>query len=367
MPITMTSMIDLTGYGWDAAFAAAFDECASEGLVAGRVVKQARDRSTLITAAGEVAGEVSGRFRHQALGPSDFPAVGDWAAVRPVPNGPALIEAVLRRRGAFTRKAAGEAVEAQVVAANVDTVFLVSGLDGDLNLRRVERYLATAWSSGAKPVVVLNKADLRTDLADVIAAVAAVAPGVPVVAVRARDSGGLEPLGPYLVAGKTVALLGSSGVGKSTIINRLLGEERLRTAGMSDAAAGRGRHTTTARELVRLPDGALLIDTPGMRELGLWADDEAIDRTFDEIDRLAARCRFPDCSHEHEPGCAVRAAVETGALEAGRYGSYLKLRREMRSLELRKDEKARRQHEKAVGRDFHARLKEAKRTKPRYR
>jgi len=360
-------MNDLTDYGWDAAFDAAFDECAAEGLVAGRVIKQARDRSTLITAAGEIAGEVSGRFRHQARGPSDYPAVGDWAAVRLVPDGPALVEAILARRSAFTRKAAGEAVEAQVVAANVDTVFLVSGLDGDLNLRRIERYLATAWSSGAEPVVVLNKADLRADLAGVVAAVSAVAPGTPVVAVQARAAGGLEPLTPYLVAGRTVALLGSSGVGKSTIINRLLGEERFRTAGMSDAAAGRGRHTTTSRELVRLPDGALLIDTPGMRELGLWADDDGIDRTFDEIDRLAARCRFPDCSHEHEPGCAVRAAVEAGTVEAGRWQSFLKLRREMRSLELRKDEKARRRHEKAVGRDFHTRLKEIKKTKLRYR
>jgi len=367
MPQGSVIMIDLADYGWDAAHAAAFEACAGEGFGAGRVIKQARDRSTLITAAGAIAAEVSGRFRHQALGPADFPAVGDWAAVRPVPNGPALIEAVLPRRSAFTRKAAGEAVEAQVVAANVDTVFLVSGLDGDLNLRRIERYLATAWSSGAAPVIVLNKADLRPDLEGVVAAAAAVAPGVPIVAVQARTEGGLGGLEPFLSPGRTIALLGSSGVGKSTIINRLLGAERFRTAAMSDAAAGRGRHTTTARELVRLPGGALLIDTPGMRELGLWADDDGLDRTFDEIDRLAGRCRFPDCGHEHEPGCAVRAAVETGALDAGRWRSYLKLRRELRSLELRKDEKARRQHEKAVGRDFAARLKEVKKHKLRYR
>ena len=360
-------MIDLIEYGWNAALAAALGECADERLVPGRIIKQARDRSILVTAEGEAAGEVSGRFRHRALGPADFPAVGDWAAVRPAGDDLVVIEAILPRRSAFTRRAAGEAVEAQVVAANVDTVFLVSGLDGDFNVRRIERYLTTAWSSGAEPVIVLNKADLRPDLPDVIAETCGVAPGVPIVTVRALAEGGLEGLAPYLREGKTVALLGSSGVGKSTMINRLLGEERFVTASMSDASAGRGRHTTTARELVRLPGGALLIDTPGMRELGLWADDEGLDKTFDEIDGLAARCRFPDCRHEHEPGCAVRAAVEAGTIDEGRWESYLKLRRELRFLELKKDEKTRRQSEKSAGRDFAARLKEVKKNKPRYR
>jgi ribosome biogenesis GTPase len=360
-------MIDLFEYGWDAAFGAAFEALfAGQGLVPARVIRQSRDRSTIFTADGEAPGEVSGRFRHNALGPADYPAVGDWAAVRPVERGPFLIEAILPRRSAFTRKAAGEAVEAQVVAANVDTVFLVSGLDGDFNPRRIERYLTTAWSSGADPVIVLNKADLRPDLPDVVAETAGVAPGVPIVAVRALAAGGLDGLVPFLIAGKTVAFLGSSGVGKSTMINRLLGEKRFATASMSDAAAGRGRHTTTIRELVRLPGGALLIDTPGMRELGLWADDEGLDRTFDEIDGLAAQCRFPDCGHEHEPGCAVRAAVEAGAVDPGRWQSYLKLRRELRYLELKKDEKTRRQHEKAVGRESAVRLKEVKKHKPRY-
>jgi ribosome biogenesis GTPase len=359
--------MDLSEYGWDEHLAAQFAPFAERGLAPARVVRQLRERSTLVSERGELAGEVSGHFRHAAVGPADYPAVGDWAAVRSVARGRALIEALLPRRSAFTRKAAGEAVEAQVIAANIDSVFLISGLDGDFNLRRIERYVTAAWSSGAAPVIVLNKADLRPDLRDIIAETAAVAPEVPIVTAAALEEGGLAGIIPFLLPGKTVAVLGSSGVGKSTMINRLLGWERLATSAVSDAAAGRGRHTTTARELIRLPGGALLIDTPGLRELGLWADDDGLDRTFEEIDRLAARCRFPDCRHEAEPGCAVRAAVEAGMVAVERWESYLKLRRELRALELRKDEKARRRHEKAVGRDFAARLKEVKRNKPRYR
>jgi len=361
-------MIDPKDFGWDAALAAAFEALAGQGLVPGRVVRQLRDLATVITAAGERDAEVSGRFRHEARGPADFPAVGDWAAVKLVPGGRDVIEALLPRRSAFTRKAAGEAVEAQVVAANVDTVFLVSGLDGEFNPRRIERYVTTAWSSGASPVIVLNKADLRQDdLAAAADEASSVAPSVPVVTVEALAAGGLAGLRAFLEPGRTVAFLGSSGVGKSTMINRLLGEERLATGAVSDADEGRGRHTTTVRELVRLADGALLIDTPGMRELGLWADDEGLDRTFDEIDRLAGLCRFPDCGHEREPGCAVREAVEAGAVDEARWRSYLKLRRELRYLESKKDEKSRRQTEKKAGRDFAVRLKEVQKHKPRYR
>jgi ribosome biogenesis GTPase len=359
--------IQLTEYGWNSAFDAPFAPYAERGLIPARVVRQLRDLSTLVGAGRELAGEVTGRFRHEAHGLADYPVVGDWAAIEDRGDGRALIHAILPRRSAFTRKVAGEVVEAQVAAANVDTVFLVSGLDGDFSLRRIERYLTTVWTSGASPVIVLNKADLRADLPDVIDEVGLIAPGVPIVATSALADDPATALGPHLVPRKTVALLGSSGVGKSTLINRLLGEQRFRTAAVSDAEKGRGRHTTTTRELVRLPGGALLIDTPGMRELQLWADDDGLDRTFNEIDDLASHCRFPDCLHEQEPGCAVRAAVEAGTLKVQRWESYLKLRRELRFMEIKKDEKTRRQNEKAVGRQFAARLKEVKRNKPRYR
>ena len=358
--------MDLKEYGWDEDFAAAFEPYSAAGFVPARVIKQQRDLSTLAGPGGELEAVVTGRFRHQAAGLADYPAVGDWVVIADQGDGRGAIQAVLPRRSAFVRKVAGGVVEAQVAAANVDTVFLVSGLDGDFNLRRIERYLATAWTSGASPVVVLNKSDLRDDLPDVVAAVSAVAPGVPAVALSALAAGSLEALRPYLVPRRTVALLGSSGVGKSTLVNRLLGEDRLPTAPVSDAEAGRGRHTTTTRELIKLPGGALLIDTPGMRELQLWADDDGLDRTFDEIDRLAAGCRFRDCRHEQEPGCAVRSAVEAGTVDERRLASYHKLRRELGFMELKRDVKARRQQEKAAGRQFAVRLKEVKKNKPGY-
>jgi ribosome biogenesis GTPase len=246
-----------------------------------------------------------------------------------------VIEAVLPRRSAFKRKEAWQRTVAQVVAANVDTVFLVTAFGGDLNARRIERYLTSAWDSGSNPVIVANKADLAEDRLLELADVEAVALGVPVLVVSAATGEGLDELELHLRPGQTVALLGSSGVGKSTLVNRLAGRELLATQEIRPD--GRGRHTTTHRELVPLPSGALLLDTPGMRELQLWADEEVLDSTFAEIAELAAECRFSDCSHEHEPGCAVKAAIADGSLPRERFASYRKLQREIRALEIRKD------------------------------
>lgn len=358
--------MNLTDFGWNDHFASLFEPYRSTGLTPARVIRQHRERCVLMMERGEVTGEVSGRFRHLAADRSEYPTTGDWVAAEPSGENLAVIHAVLPRRSAFTRKVAGELTEPQVVAANIDTVLLLTGLDANFNVRRIERYLTTAWDSGASPVIVLNKADLRPDIEEIKAEVGLIAAGIPVVAVSALEGSQIDTLLPFLAPRKTAALLGSSGVGKTTLINRLLGEQRYRTQQVSDSVS-RGRHTTTHRELVVLPNGALLIDTPGMRELQLWADDESLGKSFEEIESLTAQCRFADCRHQNEPGCAVQAALADGSLDAERFESYLKQRKELKFLTLKQDSKARKQAEKVRGRHFAAMLKEVKRRKPNLR
>ncbi|HVM17198.1 MAG TPA: ribosome small subunit-dependent GTPase A [Gaiellaceae bacterium] len=345
----------LAELGWDADFADAFEPYHREGLIPARVVARHHGPCELLAEQGPLGGLPVGRLSEEEL-----PVAGDWVAARPLPGErKALIEAVLPRRSAFTRKEAWRRTAAQVVAANVDVVFLVSAFGLDLNPRRLERYLTASWESGASPVIVLNKVDTSSDPDTEAAPVEAVAVGVPVHRVSAATGEGLELLEAHLGTGRTAALLGSSGVGKSTLVNRLAGRDVMDTGGVR-LDDERGRHTTTHRELVPLPGGrGLLLDTPGMRELQLWADEESLDATFAEIVELAAGCRFGDCAHEQEPGCAIRAALEDGTLEAERWNSYRKLQRELRALAVKQDGRLQAEARRELRRSTRSRRKTA--------
>jgi ribosome biogenesis GTPase len=341
--------LQLENLGWGASLASSFQAVVQNlslpSLVPGRVVRQ--DRRWLRVSLGDriVLARPSGHLAHHAVGAEALPTIGDWVAVHaPEHAHEAVIHAVLPRQSLLIRRAAGTEHEGQVLAANLDVVFLVSGLDDDLNPRRIERALTVAWESGAQPVVVLNKADLLEDVASTVASIESIAPGVPVVAVSARTGWGMDELLAHLPPGRTGMMLGSSGVGKSSLLNRLLGESRATTSEVSQHES-KGRHTTTHRELFLLHHGGLLMDGPGVRELGLWGEDASLDDTFSELHALAEGCRFHDCTHQHEPGCAVRAAVAEGTLSEERLQSYERLRRELAHQE-RKQNPLARQEEK---------------------
>ncbi len=327
---------DLEELGWNERFASAFDAFDDDRVEPGRL---AADYGTKFLV--QLAGSAPLATLGSALREARLVAVGDWVAVRNTPHA-VEIRTVLPRQSAITREAPGSETAAQVIAANVDRVLIATSTDTDFNLRRIERLLTVAYQSGAAPLIVLTKVDLnnpdpfKVEL-DTIAA------GVPVVAVSGRTGAGVETVRMHLSRGKTAVLLGSSGVGKSTLINRLLGEEVLRTAEVH--RSGQGRHTTSHRQLLKVPGGGLVIDTPGLREIQLWAGAEALAEVFLDIEALALRCRFTDCRHETEPDCAVVAALEGGTLEASRFTSYRKLQRELRAIEVKADVRVKRRWE----------------------
>jgi ribosome biogenesis GTPase len=347
--------MDLRRLGWDGAFAGHFAPWAASGHRPGRVTAAHRGGLLVATEAGELVTGPTGRLRHLAgPGAADLPAVGDWVCLRQ-----GRIHGVLPRRTAVTRRQPGPGAGEQVLAANVDLVLAVVALGRDANPRRVERLLALAWESGAQPVVVLGRADLcpewGTDVATEVAGLAAVAPGVEVLALSCFTGEGLDEVAALLGPGRTAVLLGSSGVGKSTLVNRLAGRDLLATGELRDD--GKGRHTTTSRQLVALAGGGLVIDTPGLRELGLWTTGAGTAAAFDDVEALAAGCRFGDCRHRTEPGCAVREAVAGGRLDPDRLAAWEKLQRELAWAEQRADPQAaarRRRQVKAVNRSLRA-------------
>jgi ribosome biogenesis GTPase / thiamine phosphate phosphatase len=317
--------------GWDLFFQKHFDIMNISDSVPARVVSESKGLFQIYCQYGELTARISGKMRYHAEIEKLYPAVGDWVVIKPLINEQkGIIHAVLPRKSKFSRKAAGERTEEQIVSANIDIVFIVSGLDGgrNLNLRRLERCLTLAWNSGATPVIVLNKVDLCPDIDSYVKSVEEIAPGISIHPVSAKKHIGLDLLRNYLSKGKTAAFLGSSGVGKSALINALLGIEKQETGEVREDDR-MGRHTTTRRELILLPGGGIMIDTPGMREIQLWAGEEDVQGAFHDIETLSRQCRFSDCRHKGESGCAIKAAINLGELDPARLESYRKLQDEL--------------------------------------
>ena len=325
--------MNLTILGWNETYQNAFLEFENQGFVPGRVFAEYKNFYKVLYEGGEILAEISGKLLHGAELQQDFPAVGDWVAISPRQNeNRGTIHHVLPRISKFSRKVAGANTREQIIAANIDTVFIVNSMNNDFNPRRIERYLLLAWESGANPVIVLSKSDLCENLEDIIAEAEAIALGVPVHAVSTYMASGIEDLKQYFKQGKTVALLGSSGVGKSSIINYFLGEEIMKVQELRGDGQ-KGKHTSTHREMFVLPEGGLIIDTPGMREIQLWDANEGLSEAFEDIESAAANCFFKNCKHQREPGCALREAIANGVIEEKRLESYKKLEKELYFLE----------------------------------
>jgi len=352
--------------GWDSHFAEEFQELAQPDVIAARVINQSKHAYRVHSEHGDLPASLAGKILHNIETGDSRPAVGDWVVIKLDSTGQrAVIKSVLSRKSRFSRKVPGSRTEEQVVAANIDMAFIVSGLDGgrNLNLRRIERYLTLSWDSGASPIIVLNKADLCTDIPAHINDIEHAMWGVPIHVTSATEEWGIDLLKKHFVRGTTAAFLGASGVGKTSIINVLLGEKRLEVGDVREQDR-RGRHTTSHRELFLLPGGGAVIDTPGIREIQLWADEDALFSAFPDIEQLSSECRFSDCTHTSEPGCAIREAIEEGTLDVDRFQSYSKLRKEIHYLETHREQKARLE-EKAKWKKISKWSKEIKKMRPK--
>jgi len=343
--LTEALNLSIQELGWNKGFQESFENINDEFKV-GRVAIEYKNMYKLFTSDGEILATVSGKLNHSAQRREDYPAVGDWVIIDRTSRseGNAVIYGILPRKSKFSRKVAGQELEEQIIAVNIDTLFICMSLNNNFNLRRLERYLVMAWDSGATPVVLLTKADLCSEVEKMVEDVESVAYGVNCHVISALDNRGIDELNQYLGIGKTVAFLGSSGIGKSTLINLLVGKEKLATQEIRED--GRGRHTTTHRELIVLPQGGVVIDTPGMREFHILDAGEGLGSAFDDIEELAAKCKFNDCKHENEPGCAVQKALLDQSLPEGRYSNYLKLKREAEYMARKADKKVMADHKK---------------------
>lgn len=326
-------LLSLQQYGWNDSLNEEIKKYTDKNLKPARVTMESKNLYKLYTDIGEVEAKVSGKFMYEAMSKADFPSVGDWVAISLREDEKnATIHSVLPRKSSFLRKVAGTIPDSQVIAANFDYVFIMTSLNNNFSLRRIERYLAIAWDSGGLPIIILSKADLCDNIDEKVSSVESITPGVPIHAVSSETGDGIETLFNYVASGNTITIVGSSGVGKSTLLNKLSNENLMDTSAIREEDS-KGRHTTTHRQMFLLPSGGLIIDTPGTRELGLWDIDSGITETFGDIEGIALGCKFKDCKHEKEPGCKVREALVDGILDSKRLDSYVKLKKELKYIE----------------------------------